>query len=213
MMETIPLDGSIDLAALDDFLASDRTPPDCMQLSELDGFLAGIVAGPEIIPPSIWLPMIWHGDEPDYASIEEMQAIHGTIMRRYNEIIRLLDTAPDAFRLVLVAQEDGSFDASDWTLGFLQAMALCQDGWEPLLRDRRAGALMVPIMLVASTTDKANLPLDADERMPDIEMAKLLAGAPQLLGLSVAGIRAFFQKRRSKPQGRGTARAWSTQSA
>jgi uncharacterized protein len=151
--------------------------------------------------------MIWHGDEPDYASIEEMQAIHGTIMRRYNEIIRLLDTAPDAFRLVLVAQEDGSFDASDWTLGFLQAMALCQDEWEPLMLDRRAGALMVPIMLVASTTDKANLPLDPDERMPDTEMAKLLAGAPQLLALSVAGIRAFFQIRHSKPHGGGTARS------
>jgi hypothetical protein len=50
MMETIPLDGSIDLAALDDFLASDRTPPDCMQLSELDGFLAGIVCWPRNNP-------------------------------------------------------------------------------------------------------------------------------------------------------------------
>jgi uncharacterized protein len=207
MMETIPLDGSIDLATLDEFLASDRTPPNCMQLSELDGFLAGIVAGPRIIPPSIWLPIIWHGAEPDYASIEEMQAIHGTIMRRHNEIIRVLDTAPDAYRLVLVAQDDGSFDVSDWTLGFLQAMALCQDEWEPLMGDRHAGALMVPIMLVASTTDKHSLRLDPDERMPDTEMAKLLAGAPQLLGLSVAGIRAFFQKRRSKPQGRDMARA------
>jgi hypothetical protein len=28
MIETIPLDGPIDLAALDDFLASDRAPPD-----------------------------------------------------------------------------------------------------------------------------------------------------------------------------------------
>jgi uncharacterized protein len=204
MMESIPLDGPIDLAALDDFLASDRTPPDCMQLSEFDGFLAGIVAGPpRMIPPSIWLPMIWHGDEPDYADIDEMQAILGTIMRRHNEIIRVLDTAPDEFRLVLVAQDDGSFDASDWTLGFLRAIALCQDEWEPLLRDRLAGALIVPIMLIASTTDRANLPLDADERMPDAEMAKLLAGAPQLLALSVAGIRVFFQNRSNRPRRKG----------
>lgn len=206
-MESIPLDGPIDLAALDDFLASDRTPPKCMQLSELDGFLAGIVAGPQMIPPSTWLSMIWRGNAPNYANIEEMQAILGTIMRRYNEIVRVLDTAPSEYKLVLVEREDGSFDASDWTLGFLRAMALCQDEWVPLMRDRLAGALMVPIMLVASTTDKANLPLDPDERMPDTEMAKLLAGAPQLLALSVAGIRAFFQKRRGKPQGRGTARA------
>jgi uncharacterized protein len=206
MMESIPLDGPIDLAALDNFLASDRTPPGCMQLSELDGFLAGIVAGPDMIPPSIWLPMIWHGDEPDYADIDETQAILGTIMRRFNEIVRVLDTDPDAFRLVLVDQADGSFDASDWTLGFLRAMALCQDDWEPLLRDRLAGALIVPIMLVASTTDRANLPLDADERMPDAEMAKLLARAPQLLALSVAGIRAFFQNRSNRPRRKGASR-------
>jgi uncharacterized protein len=206
-MESIPLDGPIDLAALDDFLASDRTPPECMQLSELDGFLAGIVAGPHMIPPSIWLPMIWHGDEPNYADIDEMQAILGTIMRRHNEIIRLIDTAPDAYRLVLVEQDDGSFDASDWALGFLQAMALCQDEWEPLMRDRHAGALMVPIMLVASTTERANLPLDADERMPDAEMAQLLAGAPELLRRCVTGIRTFFQTRRSNPRGKTASRA------
>ena len=47
MPDTIQLDGPTNLATLDAFLASDRTPPDCMQLSELDGFLAGIVVGPE----------------------------------------------------------------------------------------------------------------------------------------------------------------------
>ena len=41
---------TVDLAALDNFLASDRAPSECMQLSELDGFLASIVAGPEPIP-------------------------------------------------------------------------------------------------------------------------------------------------------------------
>ena len=61
-----------------------------------------------------------------------MQAIVGTIMRRYNEIIRVLDTAPNEYKLVLVEQDDGSFDTSDWTLGFLRAMALCQDEWVPL---------------------------------------------------------------------------------
>jgi uncharacterized protein len=206
MIESIPLDGPIDLAALDDFLASDRAPPDCMQLSELDGFLAGIAAGPAMIPPSTWLAMIWHDGEPEYADAEEMQAILGTIVRRYNAIIRGLDTAPDAYRLVLVEQDDGSFDASDWTLGFLQAMALSQDDWAPLIQDSTANALIAPIMLIASTTDRADLPLDADERLPDAEMAKLLDGAPQLLGLCVSGMRAFFRTRRDRPRRKRPAR-------
>ncbi len=208
MIEPIPLDGPIDLAALDDFLDSERAPPECMQLAELDGFLAGIVAGPEMIPPSVWLPMIWRDGEPDYADIAEMQAILGTIMRRYNEIIHLLDSADDMYRPVLVEQEDGSLDASDWAIGFLEAMAMCQEGWEKLMRDRRAGALMVPIMLIASTTDRADLPLDEDERLPDAEMAKLLAQAPQMLGLCVTGMRAFFQARRKQPRRTSTSRVW-----
>ena len=86
----IPLDGPIDLERLDEFLASDRAPAECMQLSELDGFLTGVAVGPELIPPSVWLPMIWHDDEPGYADMEEAQTILGIIMRRYNEIIRLV---------------------------------------------------------------------------------------------------------------------------
>ena len=42
--------GPIDLAALDDYLMSDHAPDDCMGLSDLDGFLTGVVVGPELIP-------------------------------------------------------------------------------------------------------------------------------------------------------------------
>ncbi len=33
---------------LHEFLMSDQVPDDCMVLSELDGFLTGIVVGPEL---------------------------------------------------------------------------------------------------------------------------------------------------------------------
>jgi uncharacterized protein len=196
MLHPISLEGPADLAVLENFLASDRAPPECMQLAELDGFLAGLVVGPEAIPPSEWLPMIWHEGEPAFADLAEMQAILGVITRRYNEILRLLDTAPLEYQPVFALQDDDSIDASDWTLGFLQAVALREHAWEPLLNDPLAGVLLSPIVLVASTTDKANLPLDDDELLPDAEMAKLLAGADALLGMCVAGMRAFFQERR-----------------
>lgn len=196
MQETIALDGPVDLATLDDFLASDRTPAGCMQLSELDGFLAGIIVGPDMIPPSVWMPMIWHDGEPVYADLKEAQSILGIIMRRYNEIIRQIDSFVGMYQPVFVEQDDGTLDASDWTVGFLQAMAICQNAWEPLASDRMAGALIAPIMLIASTTDLANLPLDEDERLPDAEMAKLLAEAGPMLSLCVSGIRKFFQQTR-----------------
>src|SRR5690349_11778488 len=55
MGESLPLSGPIDLEALDRFLMSDASPEDCMQLSDLDGFLTGIAIGPEPILPSEWL--------------------------------------------------------------------------------------------------------------------------------------------------------------
>ena len=44
LAHAIPLD-QVDLEALDRFLMSDRSPPDCMMLSDLDGFLTGIAIG------------------------------------------------------------------------------------------------------------------------------------------------------------------------
>jgi uncharacterized protein len=196
-MIPIELDGPADLSALEDFLASDRTPPECMQLSEMDGFLAGIVAGPELIPPSVWLPMVWGAeDEPVFADVKEAQSILATIMRRHNEIIHQLDASAGTYQPIFVERDDGSVDPSDWAVGFIQSMAICQDSWEPLVRDRMAGVLIAPIMLVASTTDKADLPLDEDERLPDAEMAKLLAEAGPMLSLCVSALRGFFQSRR-----------------
>ena len=46
MDENIPLSGQIDLDALDDYLMSDRAPDYSMKLSDLDGFLTGLVVGP-----------------------------------------------------------------------------------------------------------------------------------------------------------------------
>ena len=34
-----------------------------MDLSELDGFLAGLVAGPEAVPPEEWLAEVWDNEE------------------------------------------------------------------------------------------------------------------------------------------------------
>ena len=180
-----------------------------MQLSELDGFLAGIIVGPELIPPSTWMPMIWHDGEPEYADLEQAQSILGIIMRRYNEIIGLIDSGPGAYQPVFVEQDDGTLDASDWAVGFLQAMAICQDAWEPLVTDRMAGALIAPIMLIASTTDMADLPLDEDERLPEDEMAKLLDEAGPMLSLCVSGIREYFQRPRTPIRRKATGRTKS----
>ena len=85
--------GPVDLDALDAFLMSDRAPEGSMDLSDLDGFLTGIVVGPELILPSEWLPVAWGGAEPAFESVDEAHSVLGTIMGRYNETVRALDAA------------------------------------------------------------------------------------------------------------------------
>jgi hypothetical protein len=57
---------SQELDVLDKYLRSERAPPRCMWISQLDGFLTGVAAGPERVPVSEWLPLIWGGAEPTF---------------------------------------------------------------------------------------------------------------------------------------------------
>ena len=105
--------GPIDLDALDDYLMSDHAPDESMGLSDLDGFLTGIVVGPELIPPSEWLSVIWGGDEPKFETEEEMRTILSTIMGRYNEIVACLNFDPNNFEPIFWEGPEGEVIASD----------------------------------------------------------------------------------------------------
>jgi uncharacterized protein len=43
------------------------------------------------------MPIIWGGDEPEFADISEAQTVLGTIIARYNQIISNLRDDPGAF--------------------------------------------------------------------------------------------------------------------
>jgi uncharacterized protein len=142
MNHNLPLNATIDLDALDDYLMSDHAPDDSMGLSDLDGFLTGVIVGPELITPSEWLPVIWGGAEPEFETQEEMRTILGTIMGRYNEIAACFDSDPDDFGPIFWEGPEGKVIASDWAGGFLDAVALRAQAWRPLIEDDRAGILL-----------------------------------------------------------------------
>ena len=138
MSEILSLDGPIDLEALDQFLMSDASPENCMQLSDLDGFLTGVAIGPERILPSEWLPAIWGGEEPVFEGAEQARTVIGAIMGRYNEILRVLATDPEAYAPLFWEDADGKVIAADWAEGFADALRLRPDAWRPLIEDREA---------------------------------------------------------------------------
>ncbi len=120
----MPPTAPIDPDALGAFLMSDRAPEGSMGLSDLDGFLAGIAVGPELLPPSGWLPVIWSGAEPGFGSVKEARDILGTIMGRQDGVIRRFNTAPDGFDPVFREGHGGQAVIMDRTAGILDAVEL-----------------------------------------------------------------------------------------
>ena len=163
MEYNLPLNGSIDLDALDDYLMSDHAPDDGMGLSDLDGFLTGIVVGPELILPSEWLPVIWGGEEPEFETEDEMRTVLGTIMGRYNEIAACFNGDPDEFEPIFWEGPEGEVIASDWAGGFLDAVALRPKAWEPLIESDNAGILMAPLFLLNGDIEIADSAADENE--------------------------------------------------
>jgi hypothetical protein len=74
---------------------------DSMLLEELDGFIAGLLACPELIMPSDWLPVVWHEDtadqQPVFANLDHVNRVLGLVMEHYNNVARTLMERPDRY--------------------------------------------------------------------------------------------------------------------
>jgi uncharacterized protein len=197
------LSGPIDLDALDDYLMSDHAPDDIMGLSDLDGFLTGIVVGPELIPPSEWLPVIWRGDEPEFETDAEMQTVLCTIMGRYNEIVVCFNTDPREFEPIFWEGPEGEVIASDWAGGFLDAVALRPKAWEPLIEHRHGRMMMMPLLLL---NGDAELDGGLDGA---VDEDRCLAEVPDIIPACIAAIFEFWKNQggdQKPPPNRGRRR-------
>ena len=188
--------GPVDLDALSAYLLSDRSPPDCMDVSQLDGFLAGVLVGPDLIMPSEFLPVVWGGGQPDFADAAEAEAILGSILGRYNEIAENLAASPPSFAPVFWQDQAGNSITEDWAVGFMQAVALRSDAWEPALFDDETAMLLIPIGIIAGL---AVPEIEADMRMPEEAMEELMEDADMMLAACVVGLRAFWRDRPVTP--------------
>jgi uncharacterized protein len=184
----------IDLEALDRYLISYHSPDDCMGLSDLDGFLTGVIIGPELILPSECLPVIWGGEEPEFESEAEMQTVIRTIMGRYNEIATCFDSDPYQFEPVFLDGPNGEVIASDWAGGFLDAVALRPKAWVRLFIDRQAKIMIEPFLVL---NGDAELPARPDGVADE---ANFFAEAPDLISTCVLGIHEFWKKSRGRPK-------------
>jgi uncharacterized protein len=180
---------------LANFLNSSSAPQGCMDLSELDGFLAGLTAGPEVVPRDEWLGEVWDNEEPHYADDAEQDAVEQAIVDRYSAIEAELDATPLGYTAILWQDEAGTTVAEDWAAGFMQAVSLRVKAWQPALADEDASMLLIPIASLAGMT------LPEAERggqaMSDDALEGLMQDAEQVLPVCVLGLRRFWTERAS----------------
>jgi uncharacterized protein len=182
----------LSLDELAHFLNSDNAPEGCMDLSETDGFLAGLLAGPEVVPAEEWLSEIWDNEVPDYADASEQAAVEQAIFGRYAAIEAGLDANPLSYSAILWQDEAGTTVAEDWAAGFMQAVSLRAQAWQPALADEDASMLLIPIASLAGMT------LPESERggqaMTDDALEGLMQDAEQVLPVCVLGLRRFWRE-------------------
>jgi uncharacterized protein len=119
---------STKLQRLDDFLVSEAVGDDAMLLSELDGFLAGLIVCPDMITPSEWLPVVWGEESPVFETERQAQAVIKLIMGHYNDIARQLDQ--DRYSPIYdIFDDDDKMAWELWVDGFWQAVLLHPEGW------------------------------------------------------------------------------------
>lgn len=132
---------SQDMNRLDELLARYGSEASVMSFSELDGFLAAIVSGPEPVLPGQWLPWVWgdENDQPAWDTNKEAQDFHALVLKAMNEHAQALRGSPGDFQPafdVVEMADDGSDDQlclAPWCFGYMRAVTLCD--WPALPED------------------------------------------------------------------------------
>jgi uncharacterized protein len=107
---------------------------EAMLLTELDGFIAGILVCPDLIMPGEWLPMVWGGTNKDAAPVfentKQLEQLAGLIIERYNAVAADLQRGPGHYAPLF--DVDTRHDDILWELwidGFDTALQLRPGAW------------------------------------------------------------------------------------
>ena len=183
-----------DFYDLDAYLSSDRSPDNCMQLSDLDGLLTAVAVSPSAIPVEEWLAVVWGGAVPVFRTTREEKQVRGAIMERYQEIVAGLQLHPPVVEPVFYDQK-GYVIVSDWAEGFLDGVKLRLPEWSRLI-GTGDNAMMIPLAVHWVDDDgEPIISVDGEVR------GRIDEEAPELIPDAVIAIHRYWQAQplRSKP--------------
>jgi uncharacterized protein len=185
-----------ELQELDNFLASDDVPEDCMDIAMLHGFLTAVAIGPALVRPSEWIPLIWGRGEPEFESLEDANHILQLITRLLNSTITILENDPEDFVPILYQMDgaDGEQNVGEeeWCEGFALGMQLRLEEWKPALSKEQVALWLMPI--AAFTDAEAMADFTSRSEGPRLTREDLSAMIP----LCVTHLYDYWKENRSR---------------
>jgi len=173
-----------EFARLETFLSSHDAAT--MNLETLDGFFTALICGPDLVPPSEFLPEIL--GKPSFDDLDEADTIFGLLMRHWNTIAAALQRTlehDEAYGAFLYEDDQGQVLGNDWAFGFMRGVYMRPDSWQTLLAmepGSETEGLLFPVMWIIHEDDP-----DPERRSPAItreqrdDLIELMIGSATMI--------------------------------
>ena len=158
-MNTIPPFTASHAALLAPFLSSPQRPKDTLNYPQLAGFMFAMANGPEMIPPSEWIPMVFNDQDARYETHDEAEQVLHALLALYNDCgqARTEGSAslPPGCEIRPAPLDNFDTDASlsQWAQGFSMGHDYLVEIWDdytPEELDAELGAILMVLTCFAS---------------------------------------------------------------
>lgn len=154
-----------------------------MLLTELDGFLTGLLICPDAIPAAEWMTVVWGAEVDGIAPFEDpldVQWFADAVAARRDEIAR--DLARGKLQPIFdVDERNGEVLWDDWIDGFAEMTTLRPDAWAALADDPRTAAPHARLAtLIAVARDESDLDSVEVNALQDRATAELTGAVQDL---------------------------------
>jgi uncharacterized protein len=121
-----------------------------LTVESVDGLFAALACSPVPTQPGEWLPVVWGGEPPEWATIEESQEAIVLLMRMWNQVVDEINA--DDFAPLMTSGLDGEGTEVTlphaWCMGFMEGMQLHGRYWLDESNEEMR-KLLLPIGVVA----------------------------------------------------------------
>ena len=133
--------------------------------------------GPELIPPSEWIPEVFGGVEPEYANADQARSVMDELMALDNACVALLATNPAGlpagvvFRQPPLANFDDGAPLAAWARGFARGYGWIEDSWDGVPEE--FGSVIAALSFFASRAFAAAVFDKPASALPELAAATL----------------------------------------